>query len=128
LRAAALNQDLTPHTAATLQPAGAILVLYITGGGAVTPAVLDGTAAPLSPLSLINGMVAAQIGGKPAGVVFSGLAPGFAGLAQINVVIPQGLSAGNQPAFVSINGVPRATRGCYREVASPAGRTLFFRR
>ena len=94
----------------------------------MTPAVLDGTAAPLSPLSLINGMVAAQIGGKPAGVVFSGLAPGFAGLAQINVVIPQGLSAGNQPAFVSINGVPRATRGCYREVASPAGRTLFFRR
>ena len=94
----------------------------------MTPAVLDGTAAPLSPLSLINGMVAAQIGGKPAGVVFSGLAPGFAGLAQINVVIPQRIER-RKPARVRQQQRHSEQRGAsYREVASPAGRALFFRR
>jgi hypothetical protein len=35
-----------------------------------------------------------------------GLAPGFAGLAQINARIPSGLTPGNQPVFVTINGLP----------------------
>ena len=45
-RAAALNPDLTPHTAATPQPAGAILAFFITGQGTVNPAIPDGSAAP----------------------------------------------------------------------------------
>jgi uncharacterized protein (TIGR03437 family) len=45
------------------------------------------------------------IGGKTAQVVYAGVAPGFAGLAQINAIIPQGLAAGDQAVFVSISGV-----------------------
>jgi adhesin/invasin len=105
-RAAALNQDLTVHTAATPQPAGAIIVLYLTGQGPTSPPVPDGTGAPASPLSMVTGQVAAEIGGKPADVVFAGLTPGLVGDTQVNVRIPQGVDPGDRPVFITINGVP----------------------
>jgi adhesin/invasin len=104
-RAAALNGDLTEHTASTPQPAGAFIVLYTTGGGPISPPIPDGTAAPSSPLSLLTGNVQVSIGGKPAQVQYAGVAPGFAGLSQINAIIPSGLAAGDQPVFVSVDGV-----------------------
>jgi adhesin/invasin len=104
-RAAALNQDLTPHTPATPVPAGGYILLYMTGGGPVSPPLPDGTAAPSSPPSLLTGNVQVSIGGKPAQVTFAGVAPGFAGLSQINAIVPSGLAAGDQPVFVTVNGV-----------------------
>ena len=45
------------------------------------------------------------IGGQAAQVVFSGLAPGFVGLYQIDVIVPSGVVAGSQvPVIVSISG------------------------
>jgi adhesin/invasin len=105
-RAAALNGDLSVHTAGTPIPAGGHVILFLTGEGPVTPAVADGTAAPTAPLSLINAPVTVAIGGKAAVVDFQGLAPGFAGLAQLNVIVPAGLTAGDQPVFATINGKP----------------------
>jgi adhesin/invasin len=105
-RASALNQDLTVHTAGTAQPAGAIIVVYLNGQGSTTPSVPDGAGAPFSPLALVNGQVNALIGGKPADVVFAGLAPGFVADTQVNVRIPQGLAPGDQPVIITINGVP----------------------
>jgi adhesin/invasin len=103
-RASALNGDSTVHTPATPIPAGGYVILYLTGEGAVAPAVTDGAAAPANPLSIINGAVAVTIGSKSAEVAFKGLAPGFAGLAQLNVIVPAGLAPGDQPVFVSIDG------------------------
>ena len=45
------------------------------------------------------------IGGVQTAVQFSGLAPGYPGLYQINVTIPADASPGVQPLAVSINGV-----------------------
>jgi adhesin/invasin len=104
-RAAALNQDLSLHSGATPQPAGAIVIVYLTGQGPTTPSVQDGSGAPVSPLALVTGQVSAQIGGKPADVVFAGLAPGFVGDTQVNVRIPQGVEAGDRPVILTINGV-----------------------
>jgi adhesin/invasin len=104
-RAAALNQDLTPHTLTTPVPAGGYILLYTTGGGPISPTLPDGTAAPASPPSLLTGNVQASIGGRPAKVSYAGVAPGFAGLSQINVIVPAGLAAGDQPVFVTVNGV-----------------------
>jgi adhesin/invasin len=104
-RAAALNVDLSPNTALTPIPAGGYVLLFITGEGPVTPALPDGTPAPGSPLSLINAPVTVTIGGKSAQVTYQGVAPGFAGLAQINAIVPAGLTPGDQPVFVTINGV-----------------------
>ncbi len=104
--AAALNPDLTPHTFATPQPVNTILAFFLTGQGTATPAVPDGTPAPVFPLSLLDGTVQAMIGGQPAEVTFAGLAPDLAGLAQVNVRIPQGVSPGANLVFIVINGVP----------------------
>jgi len=106
LRAKALNQDLTLHTPQTPIGAGGFVLLYLTGMGPTTPAVADGQPAPTNPLAVLSGSVSATVGGLPATVQFAGLAPGFAGLTQVNVQIPPGLSLGDQPVFVSVNGIP----------------------
>jgi adhesin/invasin len=107
LRAKALNQDLSIHTPQTPIPAGGYVVLYMTGMGSTTPPVADGQAAPSSPpLAVANGSVLAAVGGISAHVQFAGLAPGLAGVGQVNVQIPAGLAPGDQPVFVTINGVP----------------------
>ena len=104
-RAAALNQDLTPHTPTTPVPAGGYILLYMTGGGPISPTLPDGAAAPSSPLSLLTGNVQVSVGGKPARVTYAGVASGFAGLSQINVIVPAGLAAGDQPIVATVNGV-----------------------
>jgi uncharacterized protein (TIGR03437 family) len=43
-----------------------------------------------------------SIGGANATVSFSGLAPGFVGLYQVNAVVPSGLAGGDQPVTIAI--------------------------
>jgi uncharacterized protein (TIGR03437 family) len=86
-------------TAANPAKAGETLVVYVTGLGAVSPPVKDGTAAPVSPLStVVDSNVFVEItdqNGKfhSTTTVFKGLAPNFAGLYQINFTLPIGANA-----------------------------------
>ena len=77
---------------------------YLTGAGAVTPTVADGAAASSSSLSKVTSTVTATIGSQAAQVPFAGLAPGFVGLWQVNVVVPAGLTQGDYPLVVSVGG------------------------
>jgi uncharacterized protein (TIGR03437 family) len=62
----------------------------------VTPAVTAGAAAPTNPLSQVPlNDIAVNIDNQPATVQYAGLAPGLAGLYQLNVTIPSGVSTGN---------------------------------
>jgi uncharacterized protein (TIGR03437 family) len=69
-----------------------VAVAYVTGLGAVSPAVATGAAAGIETLSYSVATVTATIGGATADVQFAGLAPGFIGLGQVNVLIPEGVT------------------------------------
>ncbi len=54
-----------------------------------------------------HGSGRATVDGKPAPVHFAGLAPGFVGLYQVNVQIPEGVTAGTfVPLVLFQQGVP----------------------
>ena len=44
------------------------------------------------------------IGGQTAQVLFSGLAPGFPGLYQVNVIVPNSAAVGSQKLTIAIGG------------------------
>jgi uncharacterized protein (TIGR03437 family) len=92
--------------------AGDIVVIYCTGLGATNPAVRSGEAAPTppSPLAKVVMPVSATIGGQPASVQFAGLTPGYAGLYQVNVQVPSGITPGSSvPLVITQDGVPSNT-------------------
>ena len=86
---------------------GDYVAIYCTGLGAVTNQPLTGKAALSSPLSVTTTTPTVTIGGVNATVTFSGLAPGFVGLYQVNALVPAGIAPGTATSLVlSIGGVP----------------------
>jgi uncharacterized protein (TIGR03437 family) len=75
---------------------GETIQVYMTGLGAVSPAVADGAAAGSSPLSQVTGQFAAFIGWARGTITFAGLVPTLAGLYQLNVQIPSVVPTGDQ--------------------------------
>ena len=82
---------------------GSALVVYLTGPGAVDNPPVSGSPASSTALSRVQGTVTATIGGKDAQVLFAGLAPGWIGLAQVNLVVPA-VAAGDEPLVITVNG------------------------
>lgn len=101
-QAAALNPDFSPNGDPAANPQfkrgvkGSYVVLYASGSGTglvntsngQPAAVKDGESAPQNPLIGTLELPVVTIGGKTAVVYFSGLAPGYVGLWQLNVQIP----------------------------------------
>ena len=110
---------------AIAQPAGSVpglptvpakvgdhMFVYCTGLGAVTPSIADGAA----PCALsgckstdtqrkTNTLPKVLIGGVSAHVEFSGLAPQFVGVYQLNFQLPSGVPTGNAvPIHIQIGG------------------------
>ena len=81
----------------TSQPVarGEIVSIFCTGLGAVDPAVEAGQPAGDSPASVTLMTPVVLVGGVPTDVLFSGLAPGFVGLYQVNVRIPETAPVGD---------------------------------
>jgi uncharacterized protein (TIGR03437 family) len=85
--------------------AGDTVVIFCVGLGPVSPAVPSGNAAPIATLSQAIAPVTVNFGGQTAIPGFSGLTPGFSGLYQVNVVVPSGITPGNQvPVTLSAGG------------------------
>ena len=92
-RSAALNENLSVNSAANPAFAGSFVSLFATGLGAVSPAVLAGSRAITSTPSQTVKTPTVLIGNVPAEVSYSGVAPGFAGVYQINARIPTSVGA-----------------------------------
>jgi uncharacterized protein (TIGR03437 family) len=89
---------------------GEFISIYATGLGPVTNRPATGAPASGNPLSLTTTPPVVTIGGAPASVAFSGLAPGFVGLYQINVSIPDTAPTGSDIAVtLTIGGVSSNT-------------------
>jgi uncharacterized protein (TIGR03437 family) len=97
---------LVPTSSAAL---GQEVAFYVTGVGAVTPAISDGAAPAAStlladlPKPVQNTTV--SIGGAEANIDFIGIPSGLVGVTQINVQVPSGIAAGVQQVVVTVNGV-----------------------
>jgi uncharacterized protein (TIGR03437 family) len=94
---------------------GGVLVLYLTGVGAVSPAMATGAApAAGTPVGLLPVPVQATtvtIGGVATGagsILFDGIPTALVGVAQINLRIPATAPLGAQSIVVAIGGVPSA--------------------
>ena len=91
---------------------GQEVALYITGAGAVSPAVSTG-AAPAATTAIANLPAPVQtttvtIGGAGATIDFIGIPSGLVGVTQINVQVPSGIASGAQPVVVTVGGAASA--------------------
>jgi uncharacterized protein (TIGR03437 family) len=96
------NSNYTLNGPTNPAKAGSTIIAYLSGSGPVSPPVADGAIAPLGTLVYANSSSSATIGPETAQVAFAGLAPGFVGLVQVNVVVPSDLPTGNYPLTVTI--------------------------
>jgi uncharacterized protein (TIGR03437 family) len=103
--AGAIEHGLTGQLVTSASPAaaGEIVSVYCTGLGAVNPSAVTGAAAPVpAPQTVLP--VQVYIAGGLAPVSYAGLAPGFAGLYQVNVQVPSGTPSGAQSLQVRAGG------------------------
>jgi uncharacterized protein (TIGR03437 family) len=82
------------------------ILIYCTGLGPVSNPPASGSPATSSPPSETTTTPTVTIGNVPAQIVsFSGLAPGYVGLYQVNAQVPAGAPSGTAvPVVVSIGG------------------------
>jgi uncharacterized protein (TIGR03437 family) len=89
---------------------GEFLTIYCSGLGDVSDRPATGSAATGSSLSTTLLAATATIGGVSAPVTFAGLSPGFVGLYQVNVLVPDAAPTGPQvPVLIMVGGVTSNT-------------------
>jgi uncharacterized protein (TIGR03437 family) len=109
--AVADHQDFTPAVkngtlpGLTTTPAkpGEIIILWGTGFGPTSPAAPEGEETPSGTTYNTANPVSVTVGGKTTTVYSTVLAPGFAGLYQIGIQIPN-LANGDYPVVATISG------------------------
>ncbi len=103
-RAVAQNSlDSSLNTQANPAAGGTFLTVYLTGIGTLDHPVPNGQAAPPTPLSRASSPYSAAVGNQLANVTFLGLTPGFVGLAQANIQVPN-LAPGDYPVTIRVGG------------------------
>jgi uncharacterized protein (TIGR03437 family) len=89
---------------------GEYIAIFCTGLGPVSNEPATGVAALSDPLSSTLTLPTVNLGAAVAKVTYSGLAPGFAGLYQVNAIVPHDAPSGDSVNLVlSIGGVQSNT-------------------
>jgi uncharacterized protein (TIGR03437 family) len=85
-------------------PQGGYIVVFTNGMGPVSPPAQSGKNT-LDGLRTATQTPVVVVGGREANVQFSGLAPEFVGLYQINLILPTDVQPGNQvPIRINLGG------------------------
>ncbi len=103
-RGAIENQDYSVNSPQNPAAPGSTIMAYFTGEGSVSPAVTTGAPAPRSPLSTAVAASSATIGDQPAQISFTGVTPTLAGVAQMNITVPN-LAPGSYPLVLTVGGM-----------------------
>ncbi|MBL8174705.1 MAG: IPT/TIG domain-containing protein [Bryobacterales bacterium] len=104
-QAAALNyasSTFSLNSANNAVAKGGLLILYLTGGGAINPLPNpEGALSGTSPIPVLVNTPSVTIGGEAASVVSATAVPGaLGGLTQLNVTVPSSLKAAKDHAVV----------------------------
>lgn len=91
-QASAVNQDGSINSASNPAARGSVVVLYATGEGQRNPAGVTGVPAPAYDGPVLS--AGATVGGIAANLPYAASAPGYVGLMQINLTIPQSAPTG----------------------------------
>ena len=95
---AVLRANYSLATEANPAKVGETVQIFLTGLGSVFPSIADGGLGSTNAASLNQttpGSVKVYIGNVLADVPYAGLAPGLAGLYQVNATVPAGAGSGN---------------------------------
>jgi uncharacterized protein (TIGR03437 family) len=96
-----------------------VVTIFGSGFGPTNPAVAPGATAT-GPAQIRNSTITVTLGGvtlDPKDVLYVGAAPGLL-ISQLNIRIPQGVPAGNQPLQIRIGFLASAPGG-YLAIAAP---------
>jgi uncharacterized protein (TIGR03437 family) len=99
--------DTSYHLVSSSNPVspGETILIYCTGLGPVSPSQTDGTPAPTDTLVTTMLIPQVTIGGEAASVSWSGLAPGFVGLYQVNAAVPMDLPSETAQVSIGMSGI-----------------------
>lgn len=104
---AALNEDNTVNSASNPVGRGKVIQLYATGQGFLPDAPPDGVPAPTDRLVSTPLRPRVIVNTTDGEVLFSGLAPGFVGVWQLNVKVPESVPPGNSIVVAILHlGIP----------------------
>jgi len=95
-----LNQDYSINSPSNPADKGSVVMVYLTGLGALEPALADGELAPGASQHTVQ--FQAQIDSSAADIVYQGTSPGLvAGVSQVNVRIPGDVDSGARTLTIS---------------------------
>jgi len=101
------NTDYSLVTASNPAHAGDVILVYLTGMGQTTPAIATGGLVPTGVVANTS-TVTATVGGQDAAVAYSIASPGYAGLYQVALTIPTGVT-GSTPVVLTQGSIKSNT-------------------
>jgi uncharacterized protein (TIGR03437 family) len=104
--AVAVNQDGTLNSASNPAARGSVVTLYATGEGQRNPAGVTGVPAPAYDPPVLPVIV--TVGNMPAALPYASSAPGYVGLMQIDLTVPENAPTGSAVPVVLTVGTAQS--------------------
>jgi len=99
------NADFSLNSSTHPAAAGSIIVLWVSGLGALNPAAANGSIIPATNTPTLRFAPTVTIGGKTAQIAYAGPGPlSVAGLYEINCTVPAGLPSGPSSVVITSDG------------------------